>query len=70
MQACKYASMQVCKYTSMQVCKYASMQICKYAFMQAGKHTNRQQQQVIAKLSKKSYVKAVPTKNNFMQDMP
>ena len=48
----------------MQEFRYASMQVCIYAFMQAGKHTNRQQQQVIAKLSKKSYAKAVPTKNN------
>ena len=46
------------------------MQVCIYAFMQAGKHTNRQQQQVIAKLSKKSYAKAVQTKNNIMQDTP
>ena len=62
--------MQACKYASMQEFRYASMQVGIYAFMQASKHTNRQQQQVIAKLSKKSYVKAVPTKNNFMQDMP
>ena len=62
--------MQAGKYAGMQEFRYASMQVCIYAFMQAGKHTNRQQQQVIAKLRKKSYVKAVPTKNNFMQDMP
>ena len=38
--------------------------------MQVCKGTNKQQQQVIAKLSNKSYLKAVPTKNDYMQDMP